>query len=110
MEKEGIRVEAYGPSQPVTKFIGGPIDPVLEKVSKAVSSRAGGNAVSTSQVLLLLASQLGFVVVTTSGKEWRMKEQLSAGGLPNLTDEEIKELLDVSSNYHKRAFMPHMDT
>lgn len=111
---------------------GGPIDPVLENVAAAVSARAGGTAVSPSQVLLQLSSQLGNIVITTSGKDWRMKEwvfvplyclvlmsnssslrisrQLSAGGLPPLTKDEIQELLDVSKDYHRRTFMLHMDT
>lgn len=73
LKTENIAVEAYGPTSPITKFAGTSFDKVLEKVTASVSERAGSK-VEGSQVLLHLASTLGAVVITTSGKEWRMKE------------------------------------
>ncbi|ORY56452.1 alpha-keto ester reductase-like protein [Leucosporidium creatinivorum] len=102
LKQENITVEAYGPTSPITKFSGTSFDKVLEKVTASVSERAGSK-VEGSQVLLHLASTLGAVVVTTSGKE-----QLLAGGLPALTEEEIKELT-TGAPHHARVFMKHMD-
>lgn len=73
MKAENITLEAYGPSGPITKFTGGPLDPVLTSVTSEVTKRAG-HAVEEGQVLLKLASQLGAIVITTSGKEFRIKE------------------------------------
>jgi diketogulonate reductase-like aldo/keto reductase len=70
VEKHGIRVAAYGPTVPLTKASGGPLDSVLEEIAKS-------KGVEASQVLLKLASQMGALVVTTSGKDWRMKQCVS---------------------------------
>ncbi|GAA5875460.1 hypothetical protein JCM16303_000637 [Sporobolomyces ruberrimus] len=104
-----IRLAAYGPTCPITKFSGGPFDKVLEQVTADVSSRHGGDKVEPSQVLLKLASQRGALVVTTSGKDWRMKQQLAAGSLPDLTEQEIESLVKAAQPAPQRGFMKHMD-
>ncbi|GAA6006431.1 hypothetical protein JCM11491_004955 [Sporobolomyces phaffii] len=106
--KYDIRIAAYGPTCPITKFSGGPFDKELERVTAAVSSRHGSK-VESSQVLLKLASQRGALVVTTSGKDWRMKEQLAAGKLPELEQEEIDSLVRSAQPAPQRGFMKHMD-
>lgn len=73
-KKHDIVLEAYGPTSPVLRFSGGEFDGVLDKVTKAVAERAGKDKVEPSQVLLRLAAQRGAIVVTTSSKDWRMKE------------------------------------
>jgi len=108
LQEHGIHIEAYGPTSPLTKLAGGPLDAVVEKVAKAASARAG-SPVSTTQVLLKLAQQQGAVVITTSGKEWRMKEQLAAGGIADLTGEEVAELKAAGAEKPGRVFMKHMD-
>ncbi|KAM0792246.1 hypothetical protein ACM66B_004940 [Microbotryomycetes sp. NB124-2] len=107
MNQHGIVLEAYGPTVPVAKSWGGPFEEELEKVTKAVGERAG-SSVEASQVMLKLAQQRGAVIVTTSGKDWRMKQQLQAGGIPDLTEEEIERLQKAVPG-HRRQFMPHMD-
>ncbi|KAK4699596.1 hypothetical protein P7C70_g6664, partial [Phenoliferia sp. Uapishka_3] len=109
MKAEGIALEAYGPTSPVTKHTGGPIDPVLSKVTASVSERAG-KKVEPSQVLLKLSSQLGAIVITTSGKRFRMEEQLAAGAIPDLTTEEVDDLKAAGAKDYKRAFMKHMES
>ncbi|SCV66948.1 BQ2448_5594 [Microbotryum intermedium] len=110
MKKEGIALEAYGPTTPLTKLVGEPLDSVLKQVASAVSSRTGSNTtVEPSQVLLLLAHQIGAIVVTTSGKEWRMKQQLESAGLPKLTEAEIDEIRKAATPQQRR-FMLHMDS
>lgn len=78
-KKHDIAIEAYGPTSPAFRFDGnrGNFDAVLEEVSKAVAQRAGKDKVEPSQVLLRLAAQRGAIVITTSGKDWRMKECVS---------------------------------
>ncbi|GAA5900273.1 uncharacterized protein JCM6883_002794 [Sporobolomyces salmoneus] len=105
-DKHDIRIAAYGPTCPITKFSGGPFDKALSDVTDAVSSRQGSK-VEPSQVLLKLASQRGALVVTTSGKDWRMREQLASGGIPSLTAEEI-ETLTKAATPTRRHFMKHM--
>ncbi|GAA5873309.1 hypothetical protein JCM16303_001088 [Sporobolomyces ruberrimus] len=105
--KHDIKLAAYSPLAPITKFSGGSFDAALEKVTESVSERAG-RKVASSQVLLRLAAQKGFVVVTTSNKEWRMKEQLEAGGLPELTEEEIESLVRAAKPSPQRTFEEHM--
>jgi len=108
--KHDIRLAAYGPTTPITKFSGvsQKFNEELEKITKAVSERSGQQAQS-SQVLLKLASQQGCLVVTTSGKDWRMKEQLAAGGFCNLKTDEIDSLVNAAKPEPQRAFMKHMD-
>ncbi|GAA5978442.1 hypothetical protein JCM5350_001169 [Sporobolomyces pararoseus] len=106
-KEHNIRIAAYGPTCPITKFSGGPFDKVLEQVTEAVSSRHGSK-IEASQVLLKLASQRGALVVTTSSKDWRMKEQLVAGSLPDLTQDEIDSLTKAATP-RQRGFMKHMD-
>lgn len=107
-KKHDIRIAAYGPTCPITKFSGGPFDKTLEEVTAAVSERHGSK-VEASQILLKLASQRGALVVTTSGKEWRMKQQLEAGSLPELSQEEIDKLVAAAKPAPQRGFMKHMD-
>ncbi|KAM0749928.1 NADP-dependent D-sorbitol-6-phosphate dehydrogenase [Meredithblackwellia eburnea MCA 4105] len=106
LKEEKIAIAAYAPSLPVTHATGGPIDPVLEKVAAAASEREG-KKVEPGQVLLKLASEMGAIVVTTTSKEFRMKEQLAAGAIM-LTDAEIAELKEAGDKLAKRNYMPHM--
>ncbi|GAA5833178.1 hypothetical protein JCM11251_005168 [Rhodosporidiobolus azoricus] len=109
-KKHGITLEAYGPTGPITKFSKPTFDAALDKVVKAVQSRAGSDAeVEAGQVLLKLAAQREAVVITTSSKEWRIKQQLAAGALPDLTQEEIDSLTKAAKPAPQRAFMKHMD-
>ena len=48
------------------------------------------------------------MVVTTSNKEFRMKEQLAAGSLRDLTEEEIDRLVAAAEPSPQRAFEEHM--
>lgn len=100
VKEENIALQAYGPTSEITKFTGGPIDPVLAAVTSAVSERAGAK-VEASQVLLKLASQLGAIVITTSSKEFRMKEQLAAGAIPALSAQEIADLAAAGGKQYK---------
>jgi len=108
--KKDIKLAAYSATAPITRFSGvsTKFNEELENVAKALAERSG-QEVQTHQVLLRLASQRGFMVVTTSSKEFRMKEQLAAGGLGDLTKEEVDRLV-VAAEAHspQRAFEEHM--
>lgn len=106
MKEHGITIEAYGPSQPVTKFSGGPLDETLIRIASALTTRSGSSTEPT-QVLLKWVRQLGAVVVTTSGKDWRMKQQLTV--VPDLTEEEMEDIEREGAKQHCRGFMKHMD-
>jgi diketogulonate reductase-like aldo/keto reductase len=49
--KKGILIEAYGPSVPVTKAAGGPVDAVLDDIAKDLGKKSG-QSVTPGQVLL----------------------------------------------------------
>lgn len=70
MTKNGIKLQAYGPCVPITKYEGTSFANTLKKVTAAVSERAG-KEVANSQVLLKLAATLGAIVITTTGKVCR---------------------------------------
>ncbi|GAA6006433.1 hypothetical protein JCM11491_004956 [Sporobolomyces phaffii] len=105
--EHNIALAAYSPLAPLARFGGGALNQALEEVAAAVSERYGGK-LEPSQVLLKFAAQRGFVVVTTSNKEWRMKEQLAAGGIPELTSEEVEKLVRAAKPSPRRAFEEHM--
>ncbi|BGP53819.1 hypothetical protein JCM8202_005593 [Rhodotorula sphaerocarpa] len=109
LKKHDIKIAAYGPTTPLTKFATDGFTAALDKVTKAVASRSTESKVEPGQVLLRLAAQRGAIVITTSGKEFRMKEQLASGALPDLTQEEIDALVAAAKPAPQRAFMKHMD-
>jgi len=104
-----IKLAAYSATAPITRFSGvsTKFNEELENITKSVSERSGQEA-QAHQVLLKVASQRGFMVVTTSSKEFRMKEQLAAGGLGDLTQDEIDRLVRAAEPSPQRAFEEHM--
>lgn len=109
LKKHDIKLAAYGPTTPLTKFADEGFLTALDKAVQGLASRSGQSKVEPGQVLLRLAAQRGAIVITTSGKEFRMKEQLAAGGLPELTQEEVDALIAAAKPAPQRAFMKHMD-
>lgn len=104
MKEEGIALAAYGPQVPVVKKSGGKADPILEKISKKRN-------LTTGQVLLKWAKAHNAIVVTTSGKEERMKLNLEAvmKSEQDLSNEEIEEINKAGKdNGVQRVFMHHM--
>merc|ERR1711939_802140 len=102
-KEKGIIIEAYGPTSPVTKKTGGPVDPLTAKIAESMS-KTTGDKVEPSQVLLKLAQQMGAIVITTSGKEFRMKEQLAVGSLPEIEAADVKALVEAGKSSHQRVF------
>lgn len=83
--KHGIVTEAYGSLAPLTKYPGGPVDPVLATIAR----RIGG---SPGQVLFKWVHAKGFVVVTTTERRSRLDEYLAVVHLPDLTPDEIEAI------------------
>lgn len=92
----------------MTKKTGGPVDPLTAKIAESMS-KTTGDKVEPSQVLLKLAQQMGAIVITTSGKEFRMKEQLAVGSLPEIEAADVKALVEAGKSSHQRVFMPHSE-
>lgn len=108
-KKHSIATAAYGSLSPATKSSGGALDAVLTRIAEKHSLSGGA-----SHVLLLWALSKAEVVVTTSSKEWRLKETLALvdefkAGKKGLTEEEVKEIDEVGKKSKiSRSFMPHM--
>ncbi|GAA6027022.1 hypothetical protein JCM8097_006047 [Rhodosporidiobolus ruineniae] len=102
LKKHNIALEAYGPTSSLTKFANDEFSAALDKVAKARNAEPG-------QVLLKLAAQRGAIVITTSSKEERIKQQLAAGALSDLSQDEIDSLIKTAKPAPQRAFMKHMD-
>ncbi|EGW34748.1 aldose reductase [Spathaspora passalidarum NRRL Y-27907] len=95
-QENGILVEAYGPLGPITKGQGGPLDPVLAKLSKKYGKTEG-------QILLRWVIQKGVLPLTTSSKEDRIKSFVDIFSF-ELTPEEVDEITTVGKQKTVRQF------
>ncbi|KAF3308117.1 hypothetical protein TWF173_001721 [Orbilia oligospora] len=94
--KHGIVTAAYGPLIPITKGAPGPLDSVIGDLSKKYNK-------SATQILLRWAVDDGNVVITTSSKEWRMKEALAITEF-KLDDEDVEKIRTVGKEKRHRVF------
>ena len=76
------------------------ISAVLDKLAKA-----RGDNVTQNQILLKWLQKNNILAVTTSSKESRVKEYLSAEALPDLTNEDEKAIADACGSTHFRSFV-----
>nr|XP_031858293.1 uncharacterized protein CI109_006264 [Kwoniella shandongensis]KAA5525365.1 hypothetical protein CI109_006264 [Kwoniella shandongensis] len=90
-QKHGIITEAYSSLTPITKTPGGPADKVGETIAIELSKRYG-QEVTVGQTILDWLRSTGVVAVTTSSKDYRLREQLAVfqDDFPLLTAEEAK--------------------
>ncbi|KAG2732346.1 hypothetical protein G9P44_004763 [Scheffersomyces stipitis] len=95
-KKNGILIEAYGPSAPITKGKGGPLDPVLEKLAKKYNK-------TEAQIILRWVLDTGVLPVTTSSKEDRIKAFLELTEF-KLDAEDVKEISEVGKEKIFRQF------
>jgi len=100
--KYGIVTESYGPLTPILRHPGGPLKPVLERIS----SRLG---VDLGTVLLLWTMQKGVVAVSTSTKAENV-EKLAAvyKSDTQLSQEDMDEIEKVGRTVHYRHYKEHM--
>lgn len=94
-ESKGIVTSAFGPLTHVTKGKPGPVDEVMERLAKKYG-------VSESAVGLRWCIDQGVAAITTSGKESRMKDYMTATTF-KLTKEEVQEICDKGDQKHLRA-------
>ena len=100
MATKDIIPACYAPLAPLTKYHGGPVDPIVERLAKKYGK-------TPAQILLRWNEQLGSIVITTSGNEQRMKEQLNYGGY-TLSDSEMDEILQAGLKYERRSYWGHI--
>jgi len=94
-KKYGIVTESYSALTPLTQLSGGPADEVQEKIAERLEKTIDDDEVevTTGQAILTYIRTLDIVSVTTSSKDWRLKEQLDvfSENWPELTKKEVKE-------------------
>ncbi|KAH9935129.1 Aldo/keto reductase [Epithele typhae] len=103
-----IVTASYGGLTPIVRKPGGPIDPVLETVRQRVE-RDAGKPVSAGQILGLWLKAQNVVEITTSSKVERIKEYLATETLPDLTSEEVAEIMEKGKTIHFRQFCKWLD-
>ncbi|EPS45202.1 hypothetical protein H072_787 [Dactylellina haptotyla CBS 200.50] len=94
--RHGIATAAYGPLIPITKGTPGPLDTIIEELAKKYSK-------TPTQILLRWAIETGVVAITTSSKEWRMKEALGVGEF-KLDESDVEDIRKAGSKKHMRIF------
>lgn len=95
-KEHGILSAAYAPLSPLTRFKGGPVDAVV----KEIAERRG---VSEARVLLAWGVRAGWLVVTMTKGEERMRD-FGAVGEVSLSEEEWKRITEAGRKEHHRAF------
>lgn len=96
LKQLNILTVSYGPLTPITRAPGGPLDELLSTLGRKYSATA-------DQVLLRWVIDLGYVPVTTSGKESRLASYLHAFKF-QLTPEEVGQISELGRKKHFRAF------
>ncbi|KAK6509528.1 hypothetical protein TWF481_004268 [Arthrobotrys musiformis] len=91
-----IVTAVYGPLIPITKAAPGPLDAVIDELAKKYNK-------SPTQVLLRWAIDDGNVPITTSSKEWRVKEALSITEF-KLDEEDVQRIRTVGAEKRHRVF------
>ncbi|KAH9951969.1 Aldo/keto reductase [Amylocystis lapponica] len=107
-KKHNILLASFGGLGPVTRWKGGPLDPVLATIRARVEKTAG-QPVTEGQVLQLWLRAKQIPAITTSTKLERIREYLATETFPGLTDEEVLAIDDAGSKAHHRAFQTWLD-
>ncbi|CAF2379869.1 unnamed protein product [Rotaria sp. Silwood2] len=93
-----IAIESYSPLGPISYKPGGPVDDIVEKLSKKYNR-------SPAQILLKWNVIKGDIIVTTSSKQERLKDFLQVFEENfQLNDEDIKAIDDAGAKLHFRKF------
>ncbi|KAJ3525824.1 hypothetical protein NM688_g8343 [Phlebia brevispora] len=106
--KQTIVVSSWGGLSSIARFSGGPADPVLSRIATRHSA-ACGQAVTQAQVLQLWLRKKGIPYVTTTAKAERMAEYLWSLALPDITNEDEREINEAGSLLHRRFLCLWMD-
>lgn len=89
---------------PTTRHTGGPLDPILERISSTITS--GSNVqVDASGVLLLWVMAKGGVCITSSSDEGRIRKMAALDSVRDLTEVEVKEIDEAGGKIHFRQWV-----
>ncbi|WVQ85196.1 hypothetical protein IAT38_007361 [Cryptococcus sp. DSM 104549] len=100
-KKHNIAVSGFSSLRPLhdPHAQGGPLDPVVEAIAKAREMTPG-------QVLLAWAYQtVGGPMVTTSDKEWRMREFIEGIEKGPLTDDQVNAITEAGKGKYFRRYL-----
>ena len=97
--EHGIMTAAYAPLTAVTKAKPGPVDEVYGQLAKKYD-------VTTGEIALRWVIDQGFVVLTTSGNEERLKQYLKVAHF-KLTSKEVEEISELGKKKNFRGFWKH---
>ncbi|KAK6363299.1 hypothetical protein TWF730_000738 [Orbilia blumenaviensis] len=95
-KQHNIVTAVYGPLIPITKAAPGPLDSVIQELEKKYNK-------SATQILLRWTIDDGNVAITTSSKEWRIKEALEVAGF-KLDEEDVEKIRIVGKEKRHRVF------
>ncbi|ANB14723.1 aldo-keto reductase superfamily protein [Sugiyamaella lignohabitans] len=93
-QKHGVLIEAYSPLGPIKEK--GPLDPILEDLSKKYSK-------TPAQIIIRWTLQRNVLPVTASAKPDRLKEANEVFDF-TLTEEEVSKITEVGNSHEKRFF------
>ncbi|KAL5504511.1 hypothetical protein ACEPAH_7172 [Sanghuangporus vaninii] len=103
-QKHGITIASFGSLRPLfadpEKHPG--IQPICSKVKSVLESiaEARGGAVTSNQLLFKWIESKNIIAVTTSTKEWRLKEYLDVDNIVDLTQDEINAIEQSTEGVH----------
>ncbi|CAI5758761.1 unnamed protein product [Candida verbasci] len=95
-QEQDILIETYGGLSPITKASPGPLDEILQKLSKKYNK-------TNSQILLKWALQKGTLPITTSSNEDRIKSYLEIFDF-DLNEDEVEEITNRGKEKTHRSF------
>eukprot|EP01134_Creolimax_fragrantissima_P007745 CFRG7745T1 len=105
-KEKNILIQAYAPLSTITRLPGGPVDAVVEELSKKYNQ-------PVSALLLRYTQQKGMNVITTTRDEERLKLFLSSVESPTvpalltLTAEDINKIDVAGLKWHRRTYWPN---
>ncbi|PVH67765.1 Aldo/keto reductase [Cadophora sp. DSE1049] len=96
LREKNIAIAAFAPQTPLTRAKGGPIDELLTSLAEKYK-------VGPGEILLRWCIDQGFVPITTSSKDERLREYLRALGV-KLERGEVEKITSLGTQKHYRAF------
>ncbi|KAL5531777.1 hypothetical protein ACEPAF_5339 [Sanghuangporus sanghuang] len=105
-QKHGIRIAAWGSLRPLfpDRTNDASILPACVQLKFVLDSiaKARGDSVTPNQILFKWLEAKGTIAVTTSTKDWRLKEYLETDNLSDLSQEEIDKIEQSTGGVHYR--------
>lgn len=98
---KGIRIAAFAAIAPITKFPGGPVDAIVNRIAKELG-------ITNDQVLAKWAHQVtyGGIVVTSSLKKDRIMGHMRAlFEVKELSEAQVQEIAEAGMTKHQRVWV-----